>query len=100
MLEQAANGCQESEKLANEIFEEIVNPFIGAFEKALFNHESAVFYKDVATVLHAFVSFERFSLHVSEPEYKTQSNEALWQIAKDRKPYVERVRRNLDEIQL
>jgi TorA maturation chaperone TorD len=100
LLEQAANGCEGSEALAKEIFVEIINPFIGAFEKALYKHESALFYKEVAVILNAFMAFERFLLHVAEPKYEEPTTKALWQEAKDRKPFVQRVRRNLDEIQL
>ncbi|MDY0238440.1 MAG: molecular chaperone TorD family protein [Campylobacterales bacterium] len=100
LLRQAANGCKESEKLANEIFKEMINPFIDSFELALFTHESADFYKNVSVILNAFISFERFLLKVSKPEAKAVTKETIWQVAKDRKPFVERVKRNLDEIQL
>jgi TorA maturation chaperone TorD len=56
------------------IFDQIINPFIDAFAKEVYEHKHAKIFKDLMVVLHAFIEFERLYLEVSKPVVKDTVN--------------------------
>ncbi len=75
LCELVANGDEQYKNTAHCIFEQILNEFIDEFAKELYEHESAVIFKNVVVLLKSFVEFERLYLEVSIPinkEPKTQ----------------------------
>lgn len=71
-----ANEQKEYENTVHCIFAEILNDFIDEFSKDLYEHESAVIFKDLMVVLHSFVEFERLFLEVSKPLPKQRVEES------------------------
>lgn len=75
LCELIANGEEQYSNTAHCIFEQILNEFIDEFAKELYEHESAVIFKNVVVLLKSFIEFERIYLEVSIPmnkESKTQ----------------------------
>ncbi|WP_417325191.1 TorD/DmsD family molecular chaperone [Halarcobacter sp.] len=62
-----AQDEKEYENTVHCIFAQILNDFIDEFAKELYEHNSAVLYRELIVVLHSFVEFERLYLEVSKP---------------------------------
>lgn len=100
LIQDGVGGDESSLELAKEVFVQILNDVFDDFDALLFAHENAVFYKNTAIVLNAFIEFERFYLSVA-PSLKSASSERVsMTIKKDRKPITQKIRRNPDEIVL
>ncbi len=65
-----AQDEKEYENTVHCIFAQILNDFIDEFAKELYEHNSAVLYRELIVVLHSFVEFERLYLEVSKPAPK------------------------------
>jgi len=70
LCELIANGEDQYKNTAHCIFEQILNEFIDEFAKELYEHESAVIFKNVIVLLKSFIEFERIFLEVSIPMNK------------------------------
>jgi TorA maturation chaperone TorD len=79
LCELISQGHEEYNNTAHCIFEQILNGFIDEFAKELYEHETAVIFKEVAVILKAFIEFERIYLEVSKPliSSKAQTTEQL-----------------------
>jgi len=62
---EVAKGQKEYENTVHCIFESILNEFIDALAKDIYEHENAHIYKELMVVLHSFLEFERLYLDVS-----------------------------------
>lgn len=96
----ASNGDKESFLLSIEVFKTIINYFADELTISVFEHKSSCFYKNSAIVLKSFIEFERAYLDLPAPEVQMGKERDTNVIKKDRKAFVERVKRNLDEIRL
>ena len=70
LCELIANGEDQYKNTAHCIFEQILNEFVDEFAKELYEHESAVIFKNVIVLLKSFIEFERIFLEVSIPMNK------------------------------
>ncbi len=62
-----ANGETNYENTVHCIFDQILNDFVEEFAAQVYEHPSAVIYKELMVVLHSFVAFERLFLDVGKP---------------------------------
>lgn len=76
LCELIANGEEQYKNTAHCIFEQILNEFVDEFAKELYEHESAVIFKNVVVLLKSFVEFERVYLEVSIPMNKESRTQA------------------------
>ncbi len=65
-----ANGETQYQNTVHCVFDQIMNDFIDEFAKEIYEHDSAVIFKELMIVLHSFVEFERLFLEVSKPKPK------------------------------
>lgn len=72
LCELQANGQEEYENTIHCIFSQILNEFVDEFAKELYEHNSAVIFKNVVVLLKAFIEFERIYLEVSKPVSKVK----------------------------
>lgn len=100
LIQAGIEGDEESLGLSKEVFSQIINDFIDEFTDHLFHHEKSFFYKNTAVILHSFIDFERLYLNVEASKKVASAARVSAVIQTDRKPLVQRVRRNLDEIVL
>lgn len=87
LCELESEGNTEYENTIHCIFAQILNQFIDDFSKELYEHESAVIFKDVVVLLKAFIEFERIYLEVSKPTFikKTKTIETRVEISEEEK---------------
>lgn len=72
LSELISNGEENYENTAHCIFAQILNEFVDQFAAEIYEHESAVIYKELMVVLHSFVAFERMFLDVTKPKPKAK----------------------------
>ena len=65
-----SDGEEQYKTLQHCMFADILNEFIDEFSKTVYEHESADIYKDVVSLLHSFMEFERLYLEVSKVKPK------------------------------
>ncbi|EDZ62921.1 hypothetical protein SMGD1_1711 [Sulfurimonas gotlandica GD1] len=70
LCELIANGEDQYKNTAHCIFEQVLNEFVDEFSRELYEHESAVIFKNIVVLLKSFVEFERIYLEVSTPVTK------------------------------
>lgn len=58
----------------NELFVQIINPFIDEFLDRLQSHESANLYKNISVIVRNFMEFERVYFGVKKPLYQREKN--------------------------
>lgn len=100
LIQAGVKDDKESLELSTKIFTNILNDYLDEFINSILTHESGIFYKDVAGLLKIFVDFERFYLEVKVPKQKIVKERVGLAIQRDRKPLVQRVKRDLNEIKL
>lgn len=91
-----SEGEKEYENTVHCIFAQILNEFIDELAKELYEHDSAVIYKDLMVVLHSFVAFERLFLEVPKPiaKVKVEKTEASCDVEEISEEEKERRARN------
>ncbi|MGM0622568.1 MAG: TorD/DmsD family molecular chaperone [Campylobacterota bacterium] len=63
----------EYKNLTHCVFEQVLNEFVDDFAKEVYEHPNADIYKDVITLLHSFIEFERLYLEVGKPKEKEKA---------------------------
>ena len=66
-INRSINDQDMYEELAQELFKEVINPYIDEFCENLMMHEESKFYKDVAALLQSFIEFERIYYESPKP---------------------------------
>ncbi|MDL0088536.1 TorD/DmsD family molecular chaperone [Campylobacter gastrosuis] len=67
-------GDESYKERENELFVQIINPFIDEFLDRLYAHEGANLYKNVCVITRNFMEFERVYFGVSKPLYQREKN--------------------------
>lgn len=98
LLQSASQNDKKSEKLSDAVFKNLINNFADEFVIHLVSHENGDFYKSAGELLSIFIEFERMLLNVERPKIKFETENQKINYVKERKPTIQRPKKNLDEL--
>ena len=99
LLEANIEGDEKSSQISNDVFTNILNPFIDQFIFTLHEHPNSDFFKEIAILLRSFVAFERAFLNVA-PTQEVVVDKDYTIRPKKRKPLTPRPKKNFEEMSL